>query len=36
ELTGNYNVIWGCSIAWSILGVIVHFFVNEEAVIHDA
>ncbi|WP_271630457.1 hypothetical protein, partial [Acinetobacter baumannii] len=24
------------SIALSILGVIVHFFVNEEAVIHDA
>ncbi|MCC8261471.1 hypothetical protein LNP41_05535, partial [Acinetobacter baumannii] len=36
DLTGNYNVIWLCSIALSILGVIVHFFVNEEAVIHDA
>ena len=36
DLTGNHNVIWLCSIALSILGVIVHFFVNEEAVIHDA
>ncbi|MFI7808186.1 MFS transporter, partial [Acinetobacter baumannii] len=36
DLTGNYNAIWLCSIALSILGVIVHFFVNEEAVIHDA
>ncbi|EMA4579204.1 MFS transporter [Acinetobacter baumannii] len=36
DLTDNYNAIWLCSIALSILGVIVHFFVNEEAVIHDA
>ena len=36
DITGNYNVIWLCAIALSILGVVVHFFVNEEAVIHDA
>ncbi|KAB0652088.1 MFS transporter [Acinetobacter bohemicus] len=35
EMTGNYNAIWMFSIALSLLGVLVHFFVNEEAVIHD-
>jgi len=35
DITGNYNIIWGCSIVLSILGVVVHFFVNEEAVVHD-
>ena len=35
DLTGNYNIIWACSIALSIFGVIVHFFVNEEAVVQD-
>ncbi|WP_335954410.1 MFS transporter [Acinetobacter guillouiae] len=35
DITGNYNFIWGCSIALCIVGVIVHFFVNEEAVVND-
>lgn len=35
DMTGNYNAIWMFSIALSLLGVVVHFFVNEEAVIHD-
>ncbi len=35
DITGNYNLIWMCSIALSALGVIVHSFVNEEAVVHD-
>lgn len=35
DITGNYNIIWGCSIALSLFGVIVHFFVNEEAVVND-
>lgn len=35
DMTGNYNAIWMFSIALSLLGVLVHFFVNEEAVIHD-
>lgn len=35
DITGNYNLIWIFSIALSFLGVWVHFFVNEEAVIHD-
>ncbi|NUF61651.1 MFS transporter [Acinetobacter bereziniae] len=35
DITGNYNIIWGCSIALSLFGVIVHFFVNEESVVDD-
>lgn len=35
DITGNYNIIWGCSIALSLFGVIVHFFVNEEVVVDD-
>ena len=35
DITGNYNVIWALSIALSVFGVWVHFYVNEEAVIHD-
>ncbi|MQW92109.1 MFS transporter [Acinetobacter wanghuae] len=35
DMSGNYNVIWMLSIALSILGVIVHFWVNEEQVVHD-
>ena len=35
DITGNYNLIWMCSIALSVLGVIVHFFVNEEAIVND-
>ena len=35
DITGNYNMIWAFSIALSVFGVIVHFFVNEEPVIHD-
>ena len=35
DMTGNYNAIWMFSIALSLLGVLVHFFVNEAAVIHD-
>ncbi len=35
DMSGNYNVIWMLSIALSILGVMVHFWVNEEQVVHD-
>lgn len=35
DMTGNYNAIWIFSIALSIFGVLVHFMVNEESVIHD-
>ena len=35
DLTGNYNLMWIGSIALSIFGVIVHFFVNEKAVVND-
>lgn len=35
DLTGNYNAIWLFSIVLSIFGVLVHFFVNEKAVVHD-
>ncbi|MDQ9019967.1 MFS transporter [Acinetobacter sichuanensis] len=35
DLTGNYNLMWVGSIALSIFGVIVHFFVNEKAVVND-
>ena len=35
DMTGNYNAVWMFSIALSLLGILVHFFVNEEAVIHD-
>ncbi|WPC31282.1 MFS transporter [Acinetobacter towneri] len=35
DLTGNYNVIWIVSIALSAFAVLVHFWVNEEHVIHD-
>ncbi|QOW49323.1 MULTISPECIES: MFS transporter [unclassified Acinetobacter] len=35
DMTGNYNAIWIFSIVLSIFGVLVHFMVNEESVIHD-
>lgn len=35
DLTGNYNAIWMFSIALSAFGVWVHFFVNEQAAVHD-
>ena len=35
DLTGNYNAIWLFSILLSVFGVLVHFFVNEKAVVHD-
>lgn len=35
DLTGNYNAIWMFSIALSAFGVWVHFFVNEQPVVHD-
>jgi MFS family permease len=35
DITGNYNAIWLLSIALSVLGVLVHFFVNEENVVND-
>lgn len=35
DITGNYNIIWGISIALSAFGVLVHFFVNEEPVKYD-
>lgn len=35
DMTGNYNMVWMLSIALSVLGVVVHFFVNEESVVDD-
>lgn len=35
DSTGNYNMVWGMTIALSFFGVMVHFFVNEEPVVHD-
>ena len=35
DLTGNYNAIWIVSIALSAFAVLVHFWVDEEHVIHD-
>lgn len=35
DMSGNYNVIWMLSIALSVLGVVVHFWVNEEQVVRD-
>lgn len=35
DMTGNYNMIWIFSILLSVFGVLVHFFVNEEHVVHD-
>ncbi|CAM4136562.1 MFS transporter [Acinetobacter pragensis] len=35
DLAGNYNMVWAFSIVLSVLGVLVHFFVTEEHVIHD-
>lgn len=35
DISGNYNVIWMLSIALSVLGVVVHFWVNEEQVVRD-
>ena len=35
DITGNYNIVWALSIVLSVFGVLVHFFVNEKAVVHD-
>ena len=35
DITGNYDLIWLFSIALSVFGVLVHFFVDEKAVVHD-
>ncbi|QQN38441.1 MFS transporter [Acinetobacter sp. CS-2] len=35
DMTGDYNMIWMFSILLSVFGVLVHFFVNEEHVVHD-
>ncbi len=35
DMTGNYNMIWMFLILLSVFGVLVHFFVNEEHVVHD-
>lgn len=35
DLTGNYNLMWMASIGLSLFGVMIHFFVNEKAVVHD-
>lgn len=35
DITGNYDLIWLFSIILSVFGVLVHFFVNEKAVVHD-
>ncbi|OTG65771.1 MFS transporter [Acinetobacter silvestris] len=35
DMTGNYNIIWACSIVLSFVGVLVHYFVNEESIVDD-
>ncbi len=35
DLSGNYNAVWMLSIVLSIFGVLVHFWVNEEQIVHD-
>ena len=35
DMTGNYDLIWLFSIILSVFGVLVHFFVDEKAVVHD-
>lgn len=35
DLMGNYNMVWMFSIALSVFGVVVHFFVKEDAILHD-
>lgn len=35
DVSGNYNIIWMLSIALSVLGVMVHFWVNEDQIVHD-
>ena len=35
DMTGNYQAVWMISIALSVVGVLVHFFVDEKAVIHE-
>lgn len=35
DLTGNYNTIWLLSILLSVFGVVVHFWVKEEAIVND-
>lgn len=35
DLYGNYDAVWLFSIVLSVFGVMVHFFVNEEKIVHD-
>ncbi|MDH1801524.1 MFS transporter [Acinetobacter johnsonii] len=35
DVTGNYDLIWLFSIILSVFGILVHFFVDEKAVVHD-
>ena len=35
DVTGNYDLIWLFSIILSVFVVLVHFFVDEKAVVHD-
>ena len=35
DVTGNYDLVWLFSIILSVFGVLVHFFVDEKAVVHD-
>ena len=35
DMTGNYNIIWVCSVVLSFLGVFIHLFVSEEPVVRD-
>ena len=35
DVTGNYDFIWLFSIILSVFGVLVHFLVDEKAVVHD-
>lgn len=35
DVTGNYDLIWLFSIILSVFSVLVHFFVDEKAVVHD-
>ena len=35
DMTGNYNMIWLACLLLSAFGMVIHLFVNEEAIIHD-
>ncbi|ATO18184.1 hypothetical protein BS636_00035 [Acinetobacter sp. LoGeW2-3] len=35
DMAGNYNAVWILSIILSVFGILIHFCVNEEQIVHD-